>query len=146
MLKNTSRKKAIHVMLVYSGGCNGCDIEVLNAVLSPYYDLEQYRVMLTFNPREADILVVTGAVTKRMKEPLKKIYEAIPEPKAVAQVGSCPIKGDVYANIHGELGPADHVLAPLAKHIPVDATVPGCPPRPEDIIAGVAAVIPKLLD
>ncbi|MFH1721902.1 MAG: NADH-quinone oxidoreductase subunit B family protein [Candidatus Altiarchaeota archaeon] len=146
MLKNTSRKKAIHVMLVYSGGCNGCDIEVLNALLSPYYDLEQYRIMLTWNPREADILVVTGAVTKRMLESLKKIYEAIPKPKAVAQVGSCPITGCVYANIYGELGPADHVLAPLSDHIPVDASVPGCPPRPEDIIAGVAAVIPKLLD
>ncbi len=146
MLKEAARKRSIHVMLVYTGGCNGCDIEVVNALLSPYYDLEQYRVFVTWNPREADILLVTGPVTRRTKEPLKAIYESIPEPKAVVAVGSCPIVGDIYLNVYGELGPADQVVGPLHKVLPVDASVPGCPPRPEDIIAGVASLIPKIVE
>ncbi len=146
MLKKLARKRSVHVMLVYSGGCNGCDIEILNALLSPYYDLEQYRVFVTWNPREADILLVTGAVTKRTVEPLKAIYESIPEPKKVVAVGSCPIKGCVYLNVYGDLGPADHVVGPLEKILPVDASIPGCPPRPEDCIAGVASLIPTLME
>ncbi|MFH1403585.1 MAG: hypothetical protein ABIH11_04870 [Candidatus Altiarchaeota archaeon] len=146
MLKNCSRRRSVHVMLVYTGGCNGCDIEMVNALLSPYYDLEQYRVFLTWNPREADVLAVTGPVTKRTLEPLKEIYESIPEPKAVLAVGSCAIKGCVYLNVYGELGPGDHIEGPLAKIIPVDGNVTGCPPRPEDMIAGVVAALPKILE
>jgi len=146
MLKSLARKKSVHVMLVYTGGCNGCDIEVVNALLSPYYDLEQYRVFVTWNPREADILLVTGPVTRRTAEPLKAIYEAIPEPKLVVAVGSCAIKGCMYLNVYGELGPADQVVGPLAKILPVDASIPGCPPRPEDIISAAASLIPKLAE
>lgn len=133
-------------MLVYTGGCNGCDIEVLNSLLSPYYDLEQYNVFLTWNPREADVLLVTGPVTKRMKKPLETIYESVPKPKAVVAVGSCAISGCVYLNTYGELGPSDQIAGPVEKIIPVDAVVPGCAPRPEDIISVVASVIPKLLE
>ena len=67
MLTEISRKNAVHIMLVYTGGCNGCDIEVVNALMSPFYDMEQYKVMLTWNPREADILAVTGPVTKKFE-------------------------------------------------------------------------------
>jgi energy-converting hydrogenase B subunit M len=146
MFKEISRKNAVHVMLVYSGGCNGCDIEVVNCVLSPYYDIEQYKVMLTWNPREADILLVTGPVLKRIEPALKAIYEAIPEPKLVAAVGSCAINGNVFYNLGGDLGPSDEVAGPLAKVIPVNANIPGCPPRPEDIISAAATVIPILAD
>jgi energy-converting hydrogenase B subunit M len=83
-LKSFSRARAVHLMLVYTGGCNGCDIEIVNCVLSPKFDAEQYKVFLTWNPREADVLVVTGPVTKWNEKPLKKIYETIPEPKAPA--------------------------------------------------------------
>ncbi|MDR0911360.1 MAG: NADH-quinone oxidoreductase subunit B family protein [Methanobrevibacter sp.] len=144
-LKSLSRSKAIHLMLVYTGGCNGCDIEIVNCVLSPKFDVEQYGVFLTWNPREADVLVVTGPVTKLNEEPLKKIYEAIPNPKAVVAAGSCAIMGGVYKNIHGDI-PSEEISGPVENIIPVDAKVPGCAVRPQDIIAGVVSALPKLLN
>jgi len=144
-LKATARKNAIHALLVYSGGCNGCDIEVVNAVFSPRYDIEQYRILLTWNPREADVLIVTGAITWAMKEPLQRIYELIPEPKAVLAVGSCAINGCVFRNLVGDIKHNPEVFAPLEKIIPVDIKVPGCPPRPEDIIMAAVKGVPKLM-
>ncbi|NPV49948.1 MAG: hypothetical protein HPY60_01975 [Candidatus Methanofastidiosum sp.] len=146
MFKKISRKNAIHVMLFYTGGCNGCDIEVANAAWSPRYDLEQYKVILTWNPREADVLAVTGPVLRRTIEPLKKIYEAIPEPKIVAAVGSCGVRCGIFKDFGGELGDSDEVVCRVDEVIPVDAYIPGCPARPEDIIAGIAAGIPLLLE
>jgi len=140
-VKALARKRAIHVMLVYTGGCNGCDIEVAAAVYSPIHDLEQYNVMLTWNPREADILLVTGPVTKKIAPALKEIYDAIPEPKVVAAVGACAINGNVYKNLGGDLGPSSEIAGPVENIIPVHARVPGCPPRPEDIITAAAAAI-----
>ena len=87
-IKSFSRARAIHLMLVYTGGCNGCDIEIVNSVLSPRFDAEQYNVFLTWNPREADVLVVTGPVTKLNRKPLEEIYKAIPEPNLVVAAGS----------------------------------------------------------
>jgi len=139
-LKSYSRARAVHVMLVYTGGCNGCDIEIVNCVLSPKYDIEQYKIFLTWNPREADVLVVTGPVTRHNKEPLKAIYEAIPEPKAVIAAGACALMGGVYKNIHGDI-PSE-----VDEVIPVDAKVPGCAVRPEDVLAGAVAALPLLLD
>ena len=98
-LKSQARKKAIHLMLVYTGGCNGCDIEIVNTVLSPKFDIEQYNVYLTWNPREADVLVVSGPVTYWTKEPLLKIYEAIPKPKLVVAVGACALTGGVLKDL-----------------------------------------------
>ncbi|GAA5818064.1 MAG: energy-converting hydrogenase B subunit M [Methanobrevibacter sp. CfCl-M3] len=144
-LKSYSRGKAIHLMLVYTGGCNGCDIEIVNCVLSPKFDSEQYNVFLTWNPREADVLVVTGPVTYFNKEPLKKIYEAIPNPKAVIAAGSCALMGGVYKNIHGDI-PSEEICGPVENIIPVDAKVPGCAVRPQDILSGVVAALPKLLN
>ncbi|MCQ5376938.1 MAG: NADH-quinone oxidoreductase subunit B family protein [Candidatus Methanomethylicia archaeon] len=144
-LKSTSRKNAIHVMLFYSGGCNGCDIEVVNALLSPRYDLEQYGILLTWNPREADVLIVSGVVTWQMVEPLKKIYSLIPEPKAVLAVGACAVNGNVYKNLVGDIGENKEIWAPVETVIPVDVKVPGCAPRPEDIIAGAVKGLPKLM-
>ncbi len=144
-MKELSRKRAIHVMLVYTGGCNGCDIEVLNAFLSPYYDLEQYRIMLTFNPREADILLVSGPVTKRTHDQLVGIYEKIPEPKAVVAIGSCALVGGVYLNVYGELGPSEQIAGPLEKILTVDSKGIGCPPSPEEIIKAVAKAIPVVV-
>ena len=133
-------------MLFYAVGCNGCDIEIVNAAFSPFYDLEQYKVILTWNPREADILAVTGAVSKKIAPALKAVYEAIPEPKLVAAVGSCAINGGPFCNLGGDLGSSDQLLGGVSKVIPVDAKIPGCPPRPEDIIQAVASVIPLLAD
>ena len=144
-LKSYSRARAVHVMLVYTGGCNGCDIEVVNCIFSPKYDAEQYKIFLTWNPREADVLVVTGPVTAHNEKPLKAIYEAIPEPKAVIAAGACALMGGVYKNIHGDI-PSEEISGPVDKIIPVDAKVPGCAVRPEDVLAGAVAALPKLLD
>jgi energy-converting hydrogenase B subunit M len=144
-LKSYSRARAVHVMLVYTGGCNGCDIEIVNCVLSPKFDIEQYKIFLTWNPREADVLVVTGPVTRHNKEPLKAIYEAIPEPKAVIAAGACALMGGVYKNIHGDI-PSEEICGPVDEVIPVDAKVPGCAVRPEDVLAGAVAALPLLLD
>ncbi|MCI6775490.1 MAG: NADH-quinone oxidoreductase subunit B family protein [Methanobrevibacter boviskoreani] len=144
-LKSYSRSKAIHIMLVYTGGCNGCDIEIVNSVLSPKIDIEQYNIFLTWNPREADILVVTGPVTYQNKAPLLRIYDAIPEPKIVVAAGSCALMGGVYKNIHGDI-PSEEIMGPVDNVIPVDAKVPGCAVRPQDLLAGVVSVLPKLLD
>ncbi|MCX6695428.1 MAG: hypothetical protein NTU61_03955 [Candidatus Altiarchaeota archaeon] len=145
-LRKASRKRSVHAMLVYTGGCNGCEIEVLNALFSPYYDVEQYRVMFTFNPREADVLVVTGPITVRTLPQLKAIYENMPEPKAVVAVGACANMGGIYVNVFGDLGPSEQIAGPLEKILPVDAKAAGCAPRPEDVIKAVASVIPKLVE
>ncbi len=132
-------------MLVYTGGCNGCDIEIVNCIFSPKYDAEQYKIFLTWNPREADVLVVTGPVTAHTEKPLKAIYDAIPEPKAVIAAGACALMGGVYKNIHGDI-PSEEICGPVDEVIPVDAKVPGCAVRPEDVLAGAVAALPKLLD
>jgi energy-converting hydrogenase B subunit M len=144
-LKSYSRARAVHVMLVYTGGCNGCDIEIVNSIFSPKYDAEQYKIFLTWNPREADVLVVTGPVTKHNEEPLKAIYDAIPEPKAVIAAGACALMGGVYKNIHGDI-PSEEIAGPVDKIIPVAAKVPGCAVRPEDVLAGAVAALPLLLE
>jgi energy-converting hydrogenase B subunit M len=144
-LKSYSRARAVHAMLVYTGGCNGCDIEIVNCVFSPKYDAEQYKIFLTWNPREADVLIVTGPVTKHNEKPLKAIYDAIPEPKAVIAAGACALMGGVYKNIHGDI-PSEEICGPVDQVIPVDAKVPGCAVRPEDVLAGAVAALPKLLD
>ncbi|BDH78809.1 MAG TPA: NADH-quinone oxidoreductase subunit B family protein [Methanothermobacter sp.] len=144
-IRSYARARAIHAMLVYTGGCNGCDIEIVNAVFSPKYDAEQYKIFLTWNPREADVLIVTGPVTKQNEKPLKEIYKAIPEPKLVIAAGACALMGGVYKNIHGDI-PSEEIAGPVEKIIPVDAKVPGCAVRPEDVLSGVVSILPKLLE
>ena len=143
-IKSFSRARAIHVMLVYTGGCNGCDIEIVNTILSPRFDAEQYNVFLTWNPRESDVLVVTGPVTALNKEPLERIYEAIPEPKLVVAAGSCALMGGVYKNIHGDI-PSEEICGPVDQVIPVAAKFPGCAVRPHDVLAVVVSLLPTLL-
>ena len=144
-LKNAVRQRSIHVCYVNTGSCNGCDIEIVNSVLSPRFDAEQYKVFLTWNPREADVLVVTGPVTKLNRKPLEEIYKAIPEPKLVVAAGSCALMGGVYKNIHGDI-PSEEIDGPVENIIPVDAKVPGCAVRPQDVLSGVVSILPKLLD
>ena len=135
----------VPIMLVYTGGCNGCDIEIVNSILSPRFDAEQYKVFLTWNPREADVLVVTGPVTHLNRKPLEKIYDAIPNPKLVVAAGSCALMGGVYKNCFADI-PSEEIEGPVENIIPVDAKVPGCAVRPQDVLAGVVSLLPKLLD
>ena len=113
-----------------SGSCNGCDIEIV-AGLSPRYDAEQLGVRLEGSPRHADILCITGPVTKNSVNAIKTVYDQVPGPKAVVAIGSCPATTNVFIESRTLAGP-------LSRHIPVDVFVPGCPPRPDAIIQGVA--------
>jgi NADH-quinone oxidoreductase B subunit len=116
-----------------SGSCNGCDIEIL-ATLTPRYDVERFGIKLRGSPRHADVLICTGPVTRQARERLLRTYEQMPEPKFVVVVGSCGISGGVFQGCYNVIGHIDEVL-------PVDAFVPGCPPRPEAIIDGIIKLL-----
>ena len=119
-----------------TGSCNACDIEVL-AALTPRYDLERFGVLLKGSPRHADILVVTGPVTRQVRDRLLRIYEQMAEPKFVVAVGACACSSGVFRNCY-------NVYPGLDAVIPVDAYIPGCPPKPEAIIYGIAQLLKKL--
>lgn len=116
-----------------TGACNGCDIEVL-AALTPLYDPERFGVKLAPSIRHGDILVVTGALTKKAAERLRILYEQMPCPKFVIAVGACAISGGVFYKSYSVLSGADKV-------VPVHIYVPGCPPRPEAILDGVVKLL-----
>ncbi|HEY9076789.1 MAG TPA: NADH-quinone oxidoreductase subunit B family protein [Anaerolineaceae bacterium] len=119
-----------------SGSCNGCDIEIL-ATLTPRYDLERFGVKLQGSPRHADILICTGPVTRQSRDRLLRIYEQMPDPKFVVAVGSCGSSGSTFTGCYNIIGSIDEVL-------PVDAYIPGCPPRPEAIIDGLVKLLQSL--
>ena len=112
-----------------ASSCNGCDIEVL-ACLTPLYDVERFGIINTGDPKQADILLITGAVNDQNKNVVKQLYEQMPEPKVVVAVGICARSGGVFRDCYNILGGVDTV-------IPVDVYVPGCAARPESIIDGV---------
>ncbi|HWQ66199.1 MAG TPA: NADH-quinone oxidoreductase subunit B family protein [Methanospirillum sp.] len=132
-VKNLVRSRSIHVCYVDTGSCNGCDIEVL-ACLAPRYDLEQYGIYVHNNPRESDVLLIIGCVTPQWEDKLKMIWDRMPEPKAAVAIGNCPISGCVFNRPDSLANP------PVRKHIPVAAEVPGCPPRPTEIISAILSV------
>jgi len=131
-----SRVRSPWLLHFNTGGCNGCDIEVL-AVLTPRYDLERFGCLLKGSPRHADVMVVTGPVTRQVRDRLIRIYEQMPEPKFVVAVGACACSGGVFRGCYNVYPGLDAVL-------PVDAYIPGCPPKPEAIINGVAVLLAKL--
>jgi len=131
-----ARSKSPWILHFNTGGCNGCDIEVL-AALTPRFDVERFGILLKGSPRHADILVVTGPITRQVKDRLIRIYEQVPEPKFVMAVGSCALSGGVFRGCYNVCGGVDTVL-------PVDVYVPGCPPKPEAIIHGVMKLLEKL--
>jgi Ni,Fe-hydrogenase III small subunit len=136
MLKELCEKaftKALWVYHVNTGACNGCDIEVIN-VLTPYYDAERFGIKLVGSPRHADVLLVCGPVTRQVAPALKRLVEAVPEPKLVFAVGSCACGGGIWFDTYNILGGVDRV-------IPVNLYIPGCPPRPEAILYGVAVAL-----
>jgi membrane-bound hydrogenase subunit mbhJ len=120
-----------------AGACNGCDIELV-ACLTPRYDVEQLGIRLEGSPRHADILCVTGPVTRTTREALVIIHAQIPDPKVVVAIGSCPASCNVFAGSPMVAGPVDQV-------IPVDVYIAGCPPRPHAIIQGIAQAIELLV-
>jgi ech hydrogenase subunit C len=118
------------------GSCNGCDIEFLS-VLTPLYDVERFGIINIGDPKQADILVVSGTVNHQNKFVLKNIYDQMPEPKAVVAIGVCACSGGIFRDCYNVVAGADKV-------IPVDLYVPACPPRPEQIIEGITMAIQKL--
>jgi NADH-quinone oxidoreductase B subunit len=132
-VKGWARRTSPWAVHFNSGSCNGCDIEIL-ATLTPRYDVERLGIKLQGSPRHADLLIVTGPVTRQSRERLLRIYEQMPEPKHVVAVGSAAICGGVFRGCYNCLGGVDQV-------IPVDVYVPGCPPRPQAIIFGLVKLL-----
>ena len=131
-----ARTKSPWIIHFNTGGCNGCDIELV-AALTPRFDLERFGILLEGSPRHADVLAVTGPVTLQVKDRLVRIYEQMPQPKHVIAIGTCAISGAPFKDCYNVYGGIDTVL-------PVDAYVPGCPPKPEAIIDGIAKLIQKI--
>jgi len=129
-LVRTARRRSPWMFHANSGSCNGCDIEFL-ACLTPRYDVEQLGIRHEASPRHADILVVSGPVTRTAVEALETVYAQMPHPKVVVALGSCPATCNVFAG-------SPLVVGPLHRVLPVDVYVPGCPPRPDAVIAGIA--------
>ena len=118
---------------VDAGSCNGCEHE-LTLVSSPYYDLQRFGLGIVASPRHADVLLVTGPVTSRMREPLLVAYDAMPEPRRVAALGDCALGCNV-------LGATEDVVGSVDAVVPVDIRIPGCPPTPDAIAAALLRLI-----
>ena len=129
MIREKVLRRSAWVFHLNTGACNGCDIEVI-AALTPRYDAERFGVKLVGSPRHADILLVTGPVTQQTLPRVKRIYEMVPEPKAVVAIGTCACDGGVFKD-------GATFRGPVSKVIPVDVFVYGCPPRPNNILKGV---------
>jgi len=121
---------------VDAGSCNGCELEIA-ALETPVYDIERFGVHFVASPRHADVLLVTGPVTRQMKLALRKTYEATPEPRIVVATGDCAINCGVYAGSYAVSGPVE-------SFIPVDIKIKGCPPTPLAILRGLLAAAERL--
>jgi len=119
---------------INAGSCNGCDVEMATTALIPRYDIERLGCQYCGSPKHADIVLISGPLTVRVKDAVLRLYEEIPDPKVTVAVGVCPISGGIFRESYA-------VLAPIDQYIPIDVNVPGCPPRPQAIIAGVAKAI-----
>jgi Ni,Fe-hydrogenase III small subunit len=128
--------RALAIRQVDAGSCNGCELEI-SGLTSPVYDLERFGIHFVASPRHADLLLVTGPVTRNMEVPLRKTYEATPDPKLVVAVGDCARTCGVFRGSYAVAGSVDQI-------IPVDVFVSGCPPEPTDILRGILAALDRL--
>ena len=124
---------ALTIRHVDAGSCNGCELEI-NALNNPYYNLEGLGIKFVASPRHADMLLVTGPVSRHMEVALKRTYEATPEPKLVVALGDCGCTGGIFGESYASCGRVSNV-------IPVDVAVPGCPPTPFAIMQGILTAI-----
>ena len=125
--------RALAIRHVDAGSCNGCELEV-HALNNAFYDLERFGLRFVASPRHADVLTVSGPVTKNMREALERTYAATPEPKWVVALGDCARDGGCFAGSYAVVGGVSEV-------IPVDLHVPGCPPPPREILKGLLALL-----
>ncbi len=125
--------RALVIRHVDAGSCNGCELEI-HALNNPYYNLEAIGIKFAASPRHADMLLVTGPVAKNMEVALRRAYDATPEPKLVVAVGDCGCTGGIFGESYASCGR-------VANVIPVDVSIPGCPPTPLQLMQGILAAI-----
>jgi Ni,Fe-hydrogenase III small subunit len=125
--------RSLAIRLVDAGSCNGCELE-LHALSNAFYDLERFGLRFVASPRHADVLLVTGPVTRNMQQALHRTWDAIPDPKWVVAVGDCACDGGLFAGSYA-------VAGGVATTLPVDLHIAGCPPRPKDLLAGLLALL-----
>lgn len=125
--------RSLHIRQVDAGSCNGCELEI-SGLTGPHYDLERFGLHFVASPRHADCLLVTGPVTRNMAEALRRTWEATPDPKLVIAAGDCGRDGGLFAGSYAVVGGVGAV-------VPVDAIIPGCPPSPRALLAGLLAAI-----
>jgi len=128
--------RSLHIRQVDAGSCNGCELEI-SGLTGPHYDLERFGLHFVASPRHADCLLVTGPVTRNMAEALKRTWDATPDPKIVVAAGDCARDGGIFAGSYAVVGAVGAV-------VPVDAVIPGCPPSPRALLAGLLAAIGRL--
>jgi Ni,Fe-hydrogenase III small subunit len=127
--------RALCIRQVDAGSCNGCELEI-HALNNPFYNLEGLGIRFVASPRHADMLLVTGPVSKHMEVALRRVYEATPDPKLVVAIGDCGCTGGIFGESYACLGRVSNV-------IPVDVAVPGCPPRPIQILSGILTALER---
>jgi Ni,Fe-hydrogenase III small subunit len=125
--------RALCIREIDAGSCNGCELEI-HALNNPYYNIEGLGIRFVASPRHADMLLVTGPLTLNMKEAVRQAYEATPHPKLVVAAGECACTGGIFRDSYA-------VCGPLSKLLPVDVTIPGCPPPPIDILRGILTAL-----
>ena len=127
--------RSLSIREVDAGSCNGCELEI-HALNNAFYDLERFGLRFVASPRHADVLMVTGPVTKNMREALERTYNATPDPKWVVAIGDCAVDGGIFAGSYA-------VAGGVKDMIPVDLHIRGCPPRPLQLLQGLLALIEK---
>jgi Ni,Fe-hydrogenase III small subunit len=125
--------RSLAIREVDAGSCNGCELEI-NALNNAFYDLERFGLRFVASPRHADVLLVTGPVTKNMREALERTYRATPDPKWVVAVGDCAADGGIFAGSYAVTGGVSQV-------VPVDLHIRGCPPSPYELLKGLIALL-----
>ncbi len=128
--------RSLAIREVDAGSCNGCELEI-GALNNPIYDIERFGIHFVASPRHADMLLVTGPVTRNMELALQKTYNATPEPRLVVAVGTCGISGGIFGRNYATVGGVDQV-------VPVDIYIPGCPPRPQALLQGILLAIGRM--
>ena len=127
---NNLATKSPWLFRINAGSCNGCDVELATTAFIPRFDVERLCCKYCGSPRHADIVLITGPLTIKIKDQVLKVWNEIPEPKVTVAVGICPVSGGVFRQGHSIEGPLD-------KYLPVDVNIPGCPPRPQAIMEGI---------
>lgn len=125
--------RSLSIRHVDAGSCNGCELEI-HALNNAFYDLERFGLRFVASPRHADVLLVTGPVTKNMREALERTHRATPDPKWVVAVGDCALNGALFAGSYA-------IVGGVAEVVPVDLHIPGCPPPPIEILRGLLALL-----